>query len=69
MEEAAYPELEAHRQQHCHLLSQVYDMELRTEIGEKYVPVELSHLLYTWLVDHIQTDDRKFGKFMAAGRK
>jgi hemerythrin len=68
MEAAGYPELEQHRQLHQRLLSQARDMELRTEFGEQHAPVELSHFLYRWLVDHILVNDRKFGEFMAARR-
>lgn len=65
MEAAAYPDLENHRKLHRHLISQARDMEMRAEFGEQYVPVELSHFLYTWLVEHIQANDKKFGEFMA----
>lgn len=65
MATAGYPDLEAHRESHHHLLLQVRDMEMRAEFGERYVPVELSHLIYNWLVEHIQASDRKFGEYMA----
>jgi hemerythrin-like metal-binding protein len=67
MEAAGYPELAAHKELHHHLLVQVRDMEMRVELGERYVPVELSHFLYNWLLQHIQTEDKKFGRF-AAGK-
>lgn len=63
---AGYPELEAHRQLHRHLLSQARDMEMRTAIGDRHAPVELSRFLYRWLVEHIEASDRKFGEFVAA---
>lgn len=66
MEAAGYPDLENHRKLHRHLLSQARDMEMRAEFGEQYVPVELSHFLYTWLVEHIQANDKKFGEFMVS---
>ena len=66
MEAAGYPELEQHRQLHRRLISQARDMEMRTEFGERHVPLELSHFLYNWLVDHILANDRKFGEFIAA---
>ena len=66
MEAAGYPDLEVHRQQHEHLLSRARDMELRIEIEDKYVAVELSHFLYRWLIEHIEASDRKFGEFLAA---
>ena len=66
MEAAGYPGLAEHSAVHHHLLSQTHDMEVRAEIGKQYVPAELSHFLYSWLIEHIQTYDKKFGEFMAA---
>jgi hemerythrin len=68
MEAARYPELAAHRELHQHLISQARDMEMRVEIGDNYVPVELSRFLYNWLVRHIEVNDKKFGAFAAAQR-
>ncbi len=69
MEQAGYPDLEAHRQQHEHLLSRARDMEMRIEIEDKYVAVELSQFLYRWLIEHIEASDRKFGEFLIAQGK
>lgn len=68
MEAAGYPALEEHKTLHRHLLAQVRDMEIRLEMGERYAPVELSHFLYNWLVQHIRNQDRKFGEFVASGK-
>jgi hemerythrin len=69
MEQAGYPDLEAHRQQHEHLLSRARDMEMRIEIEDKYVAVELSQFLYRWLIEHIEASDRKFGEYLIAQGK
>ncbi|CAB1368154.1 bacteriohemerythrin [Denitratisoma oestradiolicum] len=66
MEAAGYPELEAHRQLHQQLLHQANDMAMRAELGDQYVPGDLSHFIYVWLVKHIQAQDKRFGEFMAA---
>jgi hemerythrin len=66
MEAAGYPGLEEHRDQHRHLLAQAQDMEMRAEFGDHYMPVELNHFIYRWLVEHIEASDRKFGEFVAA---
>ena len=65
MAAAGYPALAEHQGLHRRLMAQVRDMEMRVEMGERYVPVELSHFLYNWLVQHIQTQDKKFGEFVA----
>lgn len=65
MEAAGYPELESHRRQHQQLLAQARDMEMRAEIGDQDVPVELSHFIYRWLIEHIEASDKRFGEFVA----
>lgn len=64
MAAAGYPDLEVHRNQHEHLLTRVRDMEMRVEIDDPTVAFDLTHFLYRWLVDHIETSDRKFGLFL-----
>lgn len=63
MEAAGYPELESHRKLHRNLLAQARDMELRVELGERNMPLELNRFIYNWLVDHIQDHDKRFGAF------
>ena len=41
-------------------------MEMRVELDERQVPVELSHFITRWLIDHIEANDKKFGAFVAA---
>jgi hemerythrin len=69
MAQAGYPDLAAHREQHEHLLTRARDMEMRIEIEDKYVAVELSQFLYRWLIEHIEASDRKFGEFLIAQGK
>jgi len=66
MAAAAYPELPAHRDQHQHLLARARDMEMRVEIEDPGVAVDLTHFLYRWLVEHIEASDRKFGAYLRA---
>ena len=66
MTEAGYPGLAIHRDQHRHLLARVRDMEMRVEIEDATVAVDLTHFLYRWLVDHIESSDRRFGDFVRA---
>ncbi|MDI6747260.1 MAG: bacteriohemerythrin [Rhodocyclaceae bacterium] len=68
MEAAAYPELAAHRELHHHLLSRARDMEMRVEFDAQFVPLELNRFIASWLVEHIQDSDRKFGDFVANKR-
>lgn len=66
MKAADYPYLETHRALHRHLLLQVRDMELRAAAGERYLPAELNYFIHKWLIDHIVTNDRMFGDFVAS---
>ena len=69
MEAAAYPELAAHRLEHQHLLSRASDMEMRVEIGDPSMAMELPRFIYRWLTEHIEASDKKFGTFVAAARR
>jgi hemerythrin-like metal-binding protein len=65
MRAADYPYRETHGDLHRHLLRQVRDMGLRAAAGERYLPAELNYFIHKWLIDHIVTNDRMFGEFMA----
>lgn len=66
MEAAGFPELAAHRELHRNLIAQARDMEMRVELGERNMPLELNRFVYTWLIDHILDHDKRFGAFAAA---
>lgn len=66
MEAAGYPDQEAHRALHRALIAQARDMEMRLELGEPQMPLELNRFIYSWLVDHIMNRDKRFGEFVAA---
>ena len=68
MAQAGYPDLAAHREQHEHLLTRARDMEMRVELDDSYVPVELSQFITRWLVEHIEAADHRFGEFVASSK-
>lgn len=68
MAEAGYPELAMHQDQHRHLLARARDMEMRVEIEDSAVAVDLTHFLYRWLIEHIESSDRRFGDYVLALR-
>lgn len=68
MAAAGYPELEVHKSLHRGLIAQARDMEMRVELGERHMPLELNRFITTWLVDHIMAHDKRFGAFVAAHR-
>jgi hemerythrin len=66
MAAAGFPDLAAHQALHRALMAQARDMEMRVELGERQVPVELNRFITRWLIDHIEANDKKFGAFVAA---
>jgi hemerythrin len=65
MAAAGYPILRAHKELHQHLLGRAQDMKMRSEIGERFVALDLNLFIYQWLGEHILESDKDFGKFMA----
>lgn len=63
MQAAAYPALAAHQELHRNLLARVHDLEIRAEFDAQFGPSELATFLYSWLADHILTEDMKFGDY------
>ncbi len=41
-------------------------MEMRVEIGDAAVALDLTQFLYRWLVEHIESSDHRFGEFARA---
>jgi hemerythrin len=65
MATAGYPNLEAHKQLHQNLLWRAQDMQMRYDLGERFVAMDLNRFIYQWLAEHILENDKAFGKFMA----
>ena len=67
MEEAAYPELDAHRKLHGEFIRTLDDLkrDFEEEGSTKPLAQALNDLLGNWLVTHIRTEDRKFGSYLA----
>jgi len=63
MKAEGYPALDEHRALHHHLLAKVRDIEIRAEFEAQFGPAELAEFLYSWLADHILTEDMAFGEF------
>lgn len=63
MESAGYPALAEHRALHRDLVARLREIEIRAEFEDQYGPAELAAFLYSWLADHILTEDMAFGEF------
>ena len=63
MRQHGYGELERHQGRHQFLRNGVLGFQQRVEGGEAVDPLEFIHFLSDWVIDHILTEDRKYGRF------
>ncbi|QQR68689.1 MAG: hemerythrin family protein [Alphaproteobacteria bacterium] len=69
MRDADYPAYEDHHAKHVVLLEQVVDLAHRLEENrEDTVPESTVKFLHEWLIDHIVSDDKPLGAYLAARR-
>jgi len=59
-----YPELESHCQAHAGLVARVQDFMMRFRNGGVSLSVDVMSFLKSWLIDHIQKIDRRYGPFL-----
>ena len=66
MQEADYPELEEHRQQHAEFRRLIDDFErrIRTEENVLGIAREFNRILIDWLTEHVCTVDRALGRYL-----
>jgi len=63
----AYPGLAQHRLEHVKLVEQVKALQKRFQVERGTVlTLDVMKFLKDWLVNHIQTEDRKYGVFLNA---
>jgi len=66
MKEHKYPGFENHSQKHRALLSDVRELRKRLKTEGNVAGDQMLTLLKVWVIDHILTDDRKFGRYLNA---
>ncbi|BBD09280.1 bacteriohemerythrin [Desulfovibrio ferrophilus] len=59
-----FPELEHHALLHGQLLNEIRTKAMRIKAGIPNPDVEFVTFFKNWLIDHIMTEDRKFGRLM-----
>ncbi|MCE5242074.1 MAG: bacteriohemerythrin [Desulfobacteraceae bacterium] len=62
MGEYGYPERERHRKHHEKFLEDVLDMRRRARLGEVDVNMDFVNFIKDWIINHILTEDRKYGR-------
>lgn len=60
-----FPELRHHGELHARLLEEVEAKAARILAGTRNVDLEFLVFFKDWLIDHVMTEDRKFGSMMA----
>lgn len=68
MEAHYYPGLEAHSLEHMKLTSKVLEFQERRSLGEKIATPELFRFLCSWLNEHLQNHDKRYGEFLKKRR-
>lgn len=56
-----YPGFEIHKQQHEELMAQVQSLQHKLDNENTTITFELLHFLKSWLVQHINDSDKRFG--------
>lgn len=65
MEQAGYPDLDAHRKEHQRLEKEVVDFQQRLQREGGEIRVELYHFLRDWLIHHIVESDMRYSSYLA----
>jgi hemerythrin-like metal-binding protein len=64
LERLQFPGLEEHRREHTYFRMQVDQLRHRLSTGDTTITLELSHLLFRWLQDHILKEDLAYTEFV-----
>ena len=64
MEDYDFPEYEDHIKQHERLIFEVQEMKDKYAAGEIQMDMRLVNFLKDWIINHILTEDRKYGPYL-----
>lgn len=64
MQQHGYPEFEAHKREHEAFVKKVQEFNAEMQKGNLGVTSQVANFLKTWLVNHIQGTDKKYGPFL-----
>jgi hemerythrin len=64
MEDYDFPECEAHIKHHMRLIQEVQVLKRKYAAGEKRVDMSIINFLKDWILNHILTEDRKYGPYL-----
>lgn len=66
MAKSAYPELEAHREEHGRFVLKIVRIQKDFQDGDKNLSFETISFLKNWITQHILESDARFGAFAAS---
>jgi hemerythrin len=64
MEDYDYPECEVHIKHHVRLIQEVQELKDKYAAGEIRMDMSLVNFLKDWIINHILTEDRKYGPYL-----
>ena len=64
MEDYDFPECEAHIKHHQRLIQEVKLLQSKYAAGEKRLDMSIINFLKDWILNHILTEDRKYGPYL-----
>ena len=64
MEDYDFPEYETHIRQHERLIEEVQELRRKYVAGEIRMDMSIVNLLKDWIINHILTEDRKYGPYL-----
>jgi hemerythrin len=64
MEDYDFPECETHIKHHARLIQEVQILKNKYAAGEKRVDMSIINFLKDWILNHILTEDRKYGPYL-----
>ncbi len=66
LEKTGYHELEIQKKEHKTFVDKIEDLEKRFKSGKAILTFEVTSFLKTWLVQHIEISDKKYGSFLVS---
>ena len=64
MEDFDFPEYYVHAKHHERLIQEVHELKARYAAGEIRIDMGIVNFLKDWIVNHILTEDRKYGPYL-----
>jgi len=64
MEDYDFPEYEAHIKYHLRLIQDVQELKSKYAAGEIRMDMSIVNFLKDWIINHILTEDRKYGPYL-----